>query len=97
MQVMLERQQEHKLNGRIEMDDAYIGGEQEGKAGRGATHKNPFIAAVETDEKANPRKIHLRAVKGFRTNAIAAYARKSHSHRCCIRCTLHVWVAISIS
>ena len=77
MQVMLERQQEHKLKGRIEMDDAYIGGEREGKAGRGAAHKKPFIAAVETDEKANPRKIHLRAVKGFRTNAIAAYASKS--------------------
>ena len=76
MQVMLEHQQEHKLKGCVEMGDAYIGGEREGKVGRGVIHKKPFIATVETDEQANPRKIHLRAVKGFRPNAIAAYARR---------------------
>ena len=77
MQVMLERQQKSKLKGRIEIDDAYIGGERTGKPGRGASHKKPFIAAVQTDENACVQKIHLRAVKGFRTKEIARYAKNS--------------------
>ncbi|WP_419609403.1 IS1595 family transposase, partial [Thiolapillus sp.] len=38
MQVMLEREKGKKLSGRIEIDDAYIGGERPGKPGRGAAH-----------------------------------------------------------
>jgi len=49
MQVMLERDQEHKLSGFIELDDTYLGGERTGcKPGRGAADKTPFVAAVET-------------------------------------------------
>jgi hypothetical protein len=38
-----------KLAGRVEIDDAYLGGERSGgKRGRGAAGKTPFVAAVET-------------------------------------------------
>ena len=38
-----------KLEGRVEVDDAYLGGERSGgKRGRGAAGKTPFVAAVET-------------------------------------------------
>jgi ribosomal protein L37AE/L43A len=48
-QVMLEREQEKPLDGRIEMDDAYLGGARSGgKRGRGSPGKTPFVAAVET-------------------------------------------------
>jgi transposase-like protein len=48
-QVMLERDAKKQLSGRIEIDDAYIGGERSGgKRGRGAAGKTPFVAAVET-------------------------------------------------
>ena len=50
MQVMMERQSEKKLAGRIEIDDAYIGGERPGKRGRGSRNKIPFLAAVETTQ-----------------------------------------------
>ena len=77
MHVMHDHQRDDKLSGRIEMDDAYIGGERAGKPGRGADHKKPFIAAVQTDDQAHPQKIHLRTVEGFRSRAIAEYARHS--------------------
>jgi transposase-like protein len=48
MQVMMEREQGKRLSGRIEMDDAYLGGERAGKRGRGSPNKVPFVAAVET-------------------------------------------------
>jgi hypothetical protein len=48
---LLERNREKPLEGRIEMDDAYLGGERSGgKRGRGSPGKTPFLAAVETTE-----------------------------------------------
>ena len=40
MQVMFEREETTKLSGRVELDDAYLGGENPGgKAGRGSENK----------------------------------------------------------
>jgi transposase-like protein len=52
MQTMLAREAgKPKLAGRIEVDDAYLGGERSGgKRGRGSPGKTPFVAAVETSE-----------------------------------------------
>jgi transposase-like protein len=50
MQVMLEREAVTVLSGRVEVDDAYMGGARhEGKRGRGAPGKTPFVVAVQTD------------------------------------------------
>jgi len=52
LQVMLEREEETVLSGRVEVDDSYMGGERhEGKRGRGAEGKTPFVVAVQTDPK----------------------------------------------
>ena len=49
-----------KLAGRIEVDDAYLGGERSGgKRGRGAAGKTPFVAAVETTAERKPRRLRL--------------------------------------
>lgn len=77
MQVMMERQSNYKLAGRIEMDDAYIGGEKPGKRGRGSRNKIPFVAAVETTQDGRPMKIHLRRVRSFHRAEIARYAKSS--------------------
>jgi transposase-like protein len=46
MQVMLERDNAKPLQGRVELDDSYWGGERRGgKRGRGAEAKEPFVAA----------------------------------------------------
>jgi Transposase zinc-ribbon domain/ISXO2-like transposase domain len=52
MRTMLAREAgKPKLAGRIEVDDAYLGGERSGgKRGRGSPGKTPFVAAVETSE-----------------------------------------------
>jgi transposase-like protein len=78
LQVMLERDAGKKLAGRIEIDDAYMGGKQHGgKRGRGSENKRPFIAVVETTPCGQPVRIHLRCIKGFSLEAIEAYATTS--------------------
>ena len=77
MQVMLEREQGKMLSGRIETDDAYLGGEKPGKRGRGSRNKVPFLAAVETTQDGRPLKIQLRRVRGFRHGEITRYAKSS--------------------
>jgi hypothetical protein len=73
-QVMMERNGAKRLNGDVQMDDAYIGGERSGKRGRGAAGKTPFVAAVATTENAKPDQIILRRVIGFRKVAIGKLA-----------------------
>lgn len=42
-------EQDRRLDGRVEIDDAYLGGEfSGGSTGRGADNKVPFVAAVQT-------------------------------------------------
>jgi len=75
MQAMLEHQRHQPLSGRIELDDAYLGGERAGKRGRGSENKIPFIVAVETTQDGRPMKAHLRRVQAFRRTEIARYAQ----------------------
>ncbi len=85
MQVMLERNQEHKLSGFIELDDAYLGGEHTGcKPGCGAADKTPFVAAVETNATDHPTGIKLSIVKGFRKSEIAAWCRSNLATGCTV-------------
>lgn len=74
MQAMMEREESKKLSGFIELDDAYLGGERSGKPGRGAAHKTPFVAAVQTSSQHHPEQIKLHIVEGFRSTAIKAWA-----------------------
>ena len=72
MAVKARREGEKRLSGRVEMDDAYLGGRRSGgKRGRGAAGKTPFVAAVSTGPKGRPRKLKLAPVRGFRKREIA--------------------------
>lgn len=79
MQAMATRETvKPKLAGRVEIDDAYLGGERSGgKRGRGAAGKTPFVAAVETTPEGRPRRLRLTVVKGFRKTAVAQVAKAS--------------------
>jgi len=83
MQVMKERDDSKPLTGIIQLDDAYLGGEQRGgKRGRGSANKVPFVAAVSINKEGHPVAMNLNVVKGFRLNAIAKWAKhhlKPHS------------------
>src|SRR3954471_13235806 len=70
MAVMAGRENAKRLGGRVEMDDAYLGGHRSGERGRGAAGKQPFVAAVSTSDDRRPRKIKLLPVKGFRKKEV---------------------------
>jgi transposase-like protein len=66
-----------KLAGRVEVDDAYLGGERPGgKRGRGAAGKTPIVAAVETTPDRKPRRLRLSVVKGFRKKEVERLAKR---------------------
>ena len=77
MEVMLLREESRQLTGRVEIDDAYLGGEvQGGKAGRGSPNKVPFVAAVQTTESGQPVLMCL-SQRPFTKESIQAFAQKS--------------------
>lgn len=78
MQVMGEREEHRQLSGRVEVDDAYLGGELPGgKAGRGSENKVSFVAAVQTSEAGHPQRLLLRPVKTFSSAEIECWAKAS--------------------
>jgi transposase-like protein len=82
-QVMMERDAPKQLSGRVEMDDAYVGGERRGgKRGRGAAGKTPFVAAVQTTPEGKPVRLHLRRVARFCSHSITEFARRSLDPAC---------------
>jgi len=75
-QVMMERDATQQLEGRVEMDDAYLGGRRPGKRGRGSAGKMPFVAAVETTKDGKPTRIKLRRVKRFQKKRVAKLTQR---------------------
>ena len=79
MAAMAAREAEKpRLAGRVEIDDAYLGGQRAGgKRGRGAAGKTPFVAAVETTAERKPQAAASSpSVKGFRKKEIATLAKR---------------------
>src|SRR4051794_40512746 len=65
-----------KLSGRVEVDDAHLGGERPGgKRGRGAAGETPIVAAVETTAERKPGRLRLTVVKGFRKREVEKLAK----------------------
>lgn len=55
MEAMRLREDRRELDGRVEMDDAYLGGERSGgKSGRGSENKVQIVAAVQTTPSGLP-------------------------------------------
>ena len=76
MQVMVEREEKRILQGDIVIDDAYLGGEHQGKAGRGSENKIPFVAAVQLDVDGHPQVARFDRVKGFKKEDIQDWAER---------------------
>ena len=77
LQVMLEREEPRQLDGRVEIDDAYLGGALPGgKRGRGSQNKVPFIAAVQTTEAGQPVLACLKKLE-FTSEALTQWAKKT--------------------
>ena len=77
LEVMRLREQARQLDGRVELDDAYLGGERAGgKRGRGSENKVPFLAAVQTTPEGKPV-VACFAREPFTRAAVAAFAARS--------------------
>ena len=77
LQAMKERDDDKPLNGLVLMDDAYWGGKKrDGKRGRGASGKMPFIAALAVTSKGHPLYLKLSHLSGFSKEQISSWAAK---------------------
>lgn len=76
-QVMMERDVTKKLNGRVELDDAYLGDERTGVPGT-----TPFVGAVETTPEGKPVQLKLRRAASFCYHSISIFAKRSLDPSC---------------
>ena len=66
MRAMDDREDRYVLDGKVQVDDAYLGGERTGgKVGRGSENKVPFVAAVSLTEEDRPLRVPTDARSGF--------------------------------
>lgn len=75
LEVMAQREAPRLLTDRVEIDDAYLGGEHTGKAGRGSENKVPFVAAVQTNSEGHPIAVRFDLVKSFSKESIEAWSK----------------------
>jgi len=85
LRAMSEREDAYMLRGKIQMDDAYLGGERPGgKAGRGSENKIPIVAAVSLSEAGHPIHAKITPVAGFSSEALGAWARENLAPGCAV-------------
>ena len=76
LRAMSDRDDAYVLRGKIQIDDAYLGGERPGgEAGRGSENKIPIVAAVSVNEAGHPVHAKITPVAGFSSEAIVTWAR----------------------
>lgn len=78
MQAMVEREATRRLDGFVQIDDAYLGGERNGgKVGQGAPSKQAFVVVVETDaDLEHPRYAVLEPVQTFDNTALTDWCQR---------------------
>jgi transposase-like protein len=76
-EVMRRSSDKDRLQGRIEMDDAYLGGERSGgKTGRGTPGKTPIVAAVETTDDGKPKRLKIRRIARFKRKRMKSLTKR---------------------
>lgn len=76
MQSMTTREADRRLEGDVQIDDAYLGGERNGgKPGRGSENKRPFVVAVATNAQGRPGAAVIDPVSGFTKAALTEWAK----------------------
>ncbi len=62
-----------RLHGRVEVDEAYVGGQKEGKRGRGAEGKTLVLVAVEGMAKKKLGRVRFRCVDAVNQGAVDSF------------------------
>lgn len=66
---------QHKLSGTIEFDDAFFGGPTAGKKRGRGTEKAKVFVALSLDNKGNPRFLKMKTTKDIRQRSVRAFAQ----------------------
>ncbi len=75
---MGEREHKRRLEGIVQIDDAYLGGERgHAYGGRSTLQKSAFVAALQTDEQGKPQVMRLDPIEGFTQQALKAWAQQA--------------------
>lgn len=84
MQTMGVRDARYRLQGRVEIDDAYLGGERAGSinGGRKPANKTAFIAAVQTLPDGRPLYMRLTPVADFTNQDVRQWAERHLAPAC---------------
>ncbi len=70
--VMIRRGRD-RLSGRVEVDEAFVGGQREGARGRGAQGKTRVLVAVEGDAKKKLGRVRFRCVKTINRTSVESF------------------------
>ena len=83
MQAMSEGDDCYVLQGKVQIDNAYFGGERPGgRAGRSSENKAPIVAAISLNAEGHPINAKVSPIAGFTLEALSVWARQPLS-RCC--------------
>jgi len=77
LRSVMVRSGRERLSGRVEVDDAYIGGQKEGTRGRGAEGKMLILVAVEGDVKAKLGRVRFRCIAAIDRSTVESFVRDS--------------------
>lgn len=78
MLVMFEQERDRRLEGVVQVDDAFLGGERtDGKRGRGSENKVPLIAAVQTTADGQAIYARLDVLPDWKMTTVARWALKA--------------------
>lgn len=85
MATMSERDSQTPLEGMVQLDDAYLGGERPGVGGRGSPNKVPIVAAVSASDDGRSLFVKINQLSGFTSQAITDWARRNLLPGCDVR------------
>ena len=77
MAVMAEVEDDRQLDGRIELDDAVLGGERPGHRGISGPNKVSFVAAVSTTNDGRPRYVKLTPLSAVGSESISDWSDRA--------------------
>ncbi len=78
MAVMFEQERDRRLEGVVQIDDAFLGGERTGgKRGRGSENKVPLVAAVQTTASGQAIFTRLDVLPNWKVPTVARWAVKA--------------------
>lgn len=75
--AMLQRNERYVLQGVVQVDETYVGGEEPGRIGRGVKTKTPVAVAMQVNGDGKPGCLAMARVKRVNANCLRRFVRKT--------------------